>query len=273
MKVKIAYLFVIIFFSCTHDPISSNMENLELSEDDFLWFYNTENQELLIQINTGNLSMELSGLEIKLDPFHSDFFEIFDDGNNSDLIPNNNIYSILISNLSASQNYILNIRTYSDSSDEVKEYEYNIEFNNPVIINNEIYPYVPLEHTLDDNNITFLDLIVAVTDEDGLDDIEYVKYYIKKVNFNNGILLDNGTCDYETVQEDYYIEDPSWIMNYELTNIDGSFLYRVQQPINPFIYESGCGGFGEIQFKFEVKDKKGFVDILEMDETTLILLP
>ena len=35
--------------------------------------------------------------------------------------------------------------------------------------------------------------------------------------------------------------------------------------MNPIQSQTDCGGFGDVQFKFEVKDKKGFYDILEVE--------
>ena len=65
------------------------------------------------------------------------------------------------------------------------------------------------------------------------------------------------------IQENDYIWDPTWLMNYESTNSEGNLLYRVQIPMNPIQSNLECGGFGQVQIKFEVKDKKGFTDVLE----------
>ena len=36
---------------------------------------------------------------------------------------------------------------------------------------------VPSQHVLDQNDITFLDLVLAINDDDGSSDIDYVRYY------------------------------------------------------------------------------------------------
>ena len=263
LKNKLIYLFIIIFFCCSDSPINNSIENENINENNINWFYDVDNEELLIQIDTDDIVFSINSLEIRLHPFQDSYFEIFDDGDNSDLIPNNNIYSVLFEDLPPN-NYTL--YTKLDIGDNLlKEFEYQINFNSPTIINNGVYPYIPSEHILDQNNITFLDLILAVYDEDGRNDIEDVRFYIKKINFFNGSLSDEGNCNYDLVQEDNYIWDPTWIMNYESTNTDEYLLYRAQIPMNPIISESDCGGFGEVQFKFEVKDSKGFMDILEFD--------
>ena len=59
-------------------------------------------------------------------------------------------------------------------------------------------------------------------------------------------------------------------MNYTSTNSDNQLLYVVQIPMNPIQSQTDCGGFGDVQFKFEVKDKKGFYDILEVEDIVQI---
>ena len=263
MKVRFIYLAVILLLSCNSNPIGDNLVYNTLVGEDVNWFYNVDDEELLIQIDTGNISSSITSLKIKLDPFHDDFFEIFDDGDNYDLIPNNDIYSTLIENLPSNESYILYGELSVESVEPATELQYNINFNSPSIIENSVFPYIPSEHILDQDDITFLDLVVAISDNDGSSDIEYVRYYIKKINFFNGTLSQDGNCTYEVVQEDEYVWDPTWTMNYTSTNSDNQLLYVVQIPMNPIISQSDCGGFGEVQFKFEVKDSKGFVDVLE----------
>ena len=202
-------------------------------------------------------------------PFHSDFYEVFDDGSENDLIPNNNIYSFSIDSLPSNQSYTLYLELENTNS-EIKEYQYSIKFNSPSIISNSVFPYVPSQHVLDQNDITFLDLVLAINDDDGSSDIDYVRYYIKKINFFNGSLSSQGDCVYESVQQDEYIWDPTWEMNYTSTNSENQLLYVVQIPMNPIQSQTDCGGFGEVQFKFEVKDKKGFYDILEIEDIVQI---
>ena len=262
LRIRIIYLYVILFYSCTHDPIATNIEVGDLNQDNIDWFYDINSQELLIQINANDIGKELiEHLWIKLNPIESDFIEIFDDGNNGDLIADNGIYSAVLENISFNQDYILFIQMELESDTELKEYEYDIHFNNPVIINDSTYPYIASEHILAQDNCTLLNVIIAIDDEDGREDIEYVRYHIKKVNFFNGLLADSS-CEYEPVQEEEYNWHETWVMNYVSTNTNGQLLYQVEIPMNPILGPSCvepdelvCGGFGEVQFKFEVKDK------------------
>ena len=269
MKINFFYILFIVFLSCENNLVNHGSHYDIINEEDVNWFYNVDNQQLLIQIDTSNISSPINSLKIKLAPFHSDFYEVFDDGSENDLIPNNNIYSFAIDSLPSNQSYTLYLELENTNS-EIKEYQYSIKFNSPSIISNSVFPYVPSQHVLDQNDITFLDLVLAINDDDGSSDIDYVRYYIKKINFFNGSLSSQGNCEYEYVQQDEYIWDPTWVMNYTSTNSENQLLYVVQIPMNPIQSQTDCGGFGEVQFKFEVKDKKGFYDILEIDDIVQI---
>ncbi len=269
MKINFLYILFIVFLSCKNNLVNDGSHYDIVNEEDVNWFYNVDNQQLLIQIDTSNISSPINSLKIKLAPFHNDFYEVFDDGSENDLIPNNNIYSFAIDSLPSNQSYTLYLELENTNS-EIKEYQYSIKFNSPSIISNSVFPYVPSQHVLDQNDITFLDLVLAINDDDGSSDIDYVRYYIKKINFFNGSLSSQGNCEYEYVQQDEYIWDPTWVMNYTSTNSESQLLYVVQIPMNPIQSQTDCGGFGEVQFKFEVKDKKGFYDILEIDDIVQI---
>ena len=269
MKIKFFYILFIVFLSCETNLVNDGSHYDIINEEDVNWFYNVDNQQLLIQIDTSNISSPINSLKIKLAPFHNDFYEVFDDGSENDLIPNNNIYSFAIDSLPSNQSYTLYLELENTNS-EIKEYQYSIKFNSPSIISDSVFPYVPSQHVLDQNDITFLDLVLAINDDDGSSDIDYVRYYIKKINFFNGSLSSQGNCEYEYVQQDEYIWDPTWVMNYASTNSENQLLYVVQIPMNPIQSQTDCGGFGEVQFKFEVKDKKGFYDILEIDDIVQI---
>ena len=269
MKINFLYILFIVFLSCKNNLVNDGSHYDIINEVDVNLFYNVDNQQLLIQIDTSNISSPINSLKIKLAPFHNDFYEVFDDGSENDLIPNNNIYSFAIDSLPSNQSYTLYLELENTNS-EIKEYQYSIKFNSPSIISDSVFPYVPSQHVLDQNDITFLDLVLAINDDDGSSDIDYVRYYIKKINFFNGSLSSQGNCEYEYVQQDEYIWDPTWVMNYTSTNSENQLLYVVQIPMNPIQSQTDCGGFGEVQFKFEVKDKKGFYDILEIDDIVQI---
>ena len=118
----------------------------------------------------------------------SDYYEIFDNGENGDLIGSNGIYSMLFSNIIVS-NYTLDIRVDIEGNDIVQELQHQINFNPPSIIEDITYPVIPLEHILDEDDMTYFNMILAIDDLDGQSDIEFVIFYIKKVSFFDGALI------------------------------------------------------------------------------------
>ncbi len=267
---KIFYLAAtLLLYSCLEDlPLDSNIQQYA-SNNDISWFYDIDNQELLIQLDVNNIGRDnINHIYIKsLSDADSEYFEIFDNGLNGDIISNNGIYSILESN-AFETSYNLNIRL--DTYDNViQDLQYDISFNSPEIVDNSFYPVLPLEHVLDENDVTFLNMVLAINDPDGRQDIEFVKFYIKKVSFFNGSLV-NGSCDYTFVEENDYFWDPTWQMEYIGINDNEELIYNSQIPMNPIQSDIGCGGFGYVQFKFEVQDSKGFSDILEIDDLVQI---
>ena len=264
---RILYLSITFFlFSCLEDlPLEADSQQY-ISNKDISWFYNIDNQELFIQIDINYIGINnVNHVYIKdLDNPNSEYYEIFDNGDNGDMIPNNGIYSVLLSDADETS-YTLNVRLNIYSDNLIQDLQYNIDFNAPMIIDDSFYPVIPVEHILDEEEVTFFNMVLAIDEPDGREDIEFVKFYIKKISFFNGTLV-NGLCDYTLVEEDDYYWDPTWEMEYIGVNENQELVYNSQIPMNPIQSDTGCGGFGYVQFKFEVQDSKGFSDILEIEE-------
>ena len=264
---RILYLSITLFlFSCLEDlPLEPDSQHY-ISNKDISWFYNIDNQELFIQIDINYIGINnVNHVYIKdLDNPNSEYYEIFDNGDNGDMIPNNGIYSVLLSDADETS-YTLNVRLNIYSDNLIQDLQYNIDFNAPMIIDDSFYPVIPVEHILDEEEVTFFNMVLAIDEPDGREDIEFVKFYIKKISFFNGTLV-NGLCDYTLVEEDDYYWDPTWEMEYIGVNENQELVYNSQIPMNPIQSDTGCGGFGYVQFKFEVQDSKGFSDILEIEE-------
>ena len=79
-----------------------------------------------------------------------------DNGEDGDLISNNKIYSRVVEKF-VPDDYTWQIKLIADDNTE-KLFEYDINFNSPSIVDS----YIPSEHTLDESNFTFLDLIVIM---------------------------------------------------------------------------------------------------------------
>ena len=259
---KITIIMFLWFFSCMSEPMSYESQDIEIKDENIDWFYDIDTEKLFLQINLSNIEPELiKHLLVKLSPLQSDFQELFDDGQGDDMIAGNQIYSVIIDNVLFEDNYILNTKL-NLNDDIMQESEYSIDFNAPTIIDDVIYPIIPLQHILDEDDYTLFNIILAVDDQDGREDIEYVRFYIKKIDFFNGELVDNE-CDYDLVQENEYQWDPSWEMSYVGENTSGQYIY---QTAIPMLSMSACGGFGQVQFKFIVQDQQGFQDTLEIDD-------
>jgi len=264
---KILYLLIsIIICSCVQDlPLLTESDNMDLNNENIDWFYDMNNQDLFIQIDINQIGLEdISHIYIKLSNVDGDFYEIFDDGQDGDIVSGNGLYSILYNDIIESD-YILDIRLDFEGSNTFNEYQYEINFNAPSIINDSFYPVIPIQHILNDNEVTFFNMILAINDSDGQSDIEFVKFYIKKVSFFNATFI-NGVCDYSFVEENEYIWDPTWEMDYIGINENEEFVYNSQIPMNPIQSNTTCGGFGTVQFKFEVQDSKGFKDVFELED-------
>ena len=268
MNYKIIYLIIgFIFYSCVQDlSLTSNEYSVDLSDEDIQWFYDSDSQDLLVQIDVNNIGQgNVNHIYVKdISNPSGDYYEIFDNGENGDLIGSNGIYSMLFSDIIVS-NYTLDIRVDIEGNDIVQELQHQINFNPPSIIEDITYPVIPLEHILDEDDITYFNMVLAIDDQDGQSDIEFVNFYIKKVSFFDGALID-GSCDYTFVEQDEYAWDPTWQMDYIGINTNEQFVYNSQIPMNPIQSSSSCGGFGYVQFKFEVQDSKGFSDVLEIEE-------
>ena len=52
-------------------------------------------------------------------------------------------------------------------------------------------------------------------------------------------------------------------MDWETINSSGYYIYKTIIPMRPI---NQCGGYGYIQWKFEVSNKKGFYDTLIYEE-------
>ena len=85
------------------------------------------------------------------------------------MVAGNQIYSIMIDNIGFSDNYILNMEL-DFTDDSTHEFDYSVNFNAPIIIDDITYPNIPSEHILDENNYTLFTILLAVDDEDAPED-------------------------------------------------------------------------------------------------------
>ena len=256
---KSLYLTVlVIFFSCTQDLVyNSSLPNFD--NRNIEWYYNSETQDLLIQIDVNEIGGEnIDDIKVRISP-DNDFFEIFDDGQNNDQISNNGIYSVVFNNIIES-NHSLEIKLNMINGEAIT-YQYHISFNEPSIQGVVILDTI---HFLNTSNWTDYEVRIAIDAPAGFEDIDDVKFYVKKIYFTESGELVNNICEYDDpVTNDYWETFDGWSMDWETINSSGYYIYKTIIPMRPI---NQCGGYGYVQWKFEVSNKKGFYDTFIYEE-------
>ena len=145
-------------------------------------------------------------------------------------------------------------------------------------------------HYLSENDTTFLRINVWIEELNGVNDIiDSVIYYIKRDDFLLGSSTD-GDCSYQIINDLEMITFPDFMLlnsscyggydtilgkvceelSYDecdssndcLVVDNGDFLFYTFQSFKPFGYPF-CGGFGNVNFQFQVTDKSGLSDLSE----------
>ena len=257
---KISYLMILfIFFSCTEDLVYNDTLP-SLGADNIDWHYNIDTQDLLVQININDIGKEnIDNVKVRIDP-EDDFLEIFDNGQNDDQVSGNGIYSVIFNDINEDSHSIeIQLNTIDE---DVINYQHMISFNRPTIIGFPLPPDVV--HILNSSQWTNYEIKLAIDAPSGIQDIEDVKFYIKKIYFTETGDLVNNICQYsDPVTSDEWETFEGWSMNYDFTNSNGHKVYSTEIPMRPI---NQCGGYGHIQWKFEVYNKKGFYDALIYEE-------
>ena len=155
-----------------------------------------------------------------------------DDGLNGDILPTDGSFSnqSIIPDFEYGT-YMFEINIIDSTGIEYYEsYEIIIEENfQPKIIDIQL----PEIYWLPEIEQTYLEILIWVSDENGLDDIKNVRYLINVDDMDG---TENG-----------FISDPSWIMNFLETDDDGSYKYSTSIPMTP-VQEGGNTGIAIFQF-------------------------
>ena len=105
---------------------------------------------------------------------------------------------------------------------------------------------------------------IAIDTPGGIEEIDDVKFYVKKQYFYESGELVNNVCDYgEPVTNDFWQTFDGWSMNWNKTMSNGFQVYGTEIPMRPI---DQCGGYGYVLWKFEVSNKKGFYHIFEYEQ-------
>ncbi len=135
---------------------------------------------------------------------------------------------------------------------------------------------IPSIYQIDQTQWTILDLRLKIKDLNYLNNIEKVRYEIKRTLLNgcNVECIIDENCNQDIIEEDY-ISDQTWIFNYTESLSDTIFIYDEEILIRPIdgsafyegeeliFNETDCGRTGIIEFKFIVEDRDGLKDEIE----------
>ena len=104
---------------------------------------------------------------------------------------------------------------------------------------------------VDDDEYNYLDFQVIINDNNGLDDIRYVRYQINVEN-----MAAEDSCNYEP--ESGFLNYPQWFLEYKETT-DAGFVFDVnnaylQEPGIPIKPLNQCGRIGVSTFRFIIAD-------------------
>ncbi len=169
---------------------------------------------------------------------------LFDNGNNGDIIEQNNIFHSLINpNQFLSGEYQFSL-SYSNKINIIENFDLIYNFA-PKIISIEMPDSIMLHDTL----YTSLEFFVNVFDANYGNDIKNVKYLINVAELTNDLFPEEGV--------DAFISDPSWNMEYHNWVEKNTYRFKTIIPMKPAKSDTPEeeGKTGRAIFRFNVYDK------------------
>ncbi len=259
---KILILFLATqFWMCDTPAVSAPQSEPEIHQT--LFSYNQEAAEIWLQVEVD----DPQGIEtidtvlVTLSPLSSEgeafTFLLPDTGTSGDLLPGNGIYTL---NLFLQDGipfaiYLMETRVVDMDGNSASRRQV-------VTIEEEVPPQIlsvemPEVFHLDPTEWSTLTIRVTIDDENGPDDIRYVRYAIN---------TDYLTVDCEgninpSPHIDNYYWDPSWFMVFSGVTEDGMLVYETNIPMRPVDDGmGGCGKTGLALFRIMVKDYSNYDD-------------
>ena len=275
IRLNIFFLFVFIFIACegseTNDEYNVNNDFYDNNVAAFYNHYDGMSKRLSVYLefldtieNIESIYGEIKNSEQMLYEFdlsaldiNSNIFlyeGILVDDNNQPIL-SDNIYL-----------YTMNITIlFSDNS----IYTFASDLTTP------IDPYIvdyslPNQFQLDSTDWKSLFIDLEIKDLNGFNNIESVKYEIKRNLFacNEDCIIDE-LCNQEIIDNEY-LDDDTWIFDYVDSSSDSTYIYNEMIFMRPLdgsaLYDSegnliygatDCGRTGIVEFKFIVKDVDG----------------
>ena len=267
-QLKISFLFILFFVGC--ELIIDNEEDTA-SEFEIITFYadyDNEENEISVYLEASdnhNISSISASVSIPNDEIYITEFDL------TNLDINSNIFLYQGSLILSDDVYIYDINIIIEFENQ-EEYLFSENFTTP--IKPEITDYTMAStYQLNETDWTFLPIDIQISDLNGPDNIESVKYEIKReLDGCNGDCVYDDECN-NSISDSEYQSDPTWIFHYLesiIDTIDYSYTYHVDIPMRPLngdalydddgniVFEaSDCGRTGVVLFKFIIIDIDG----------------
>tara|TARA_B100001287_G_scaffold70705_2_gene58350 strand:- start:10434 stop:11315 length:882 start_codon:yes stop_codon:yes gene_type:complete len=279
-RIGIYPLIIFLFFSCESENTNEIPEINDFYLNNVAAFYadyNSSNHTLSVYmefLDVLNNIDSISGV-IKNNDITFYEFELENQEVNSkvylieDILINDNNNPILSENI-----FLYNLEItiiFSDNS----IYTFNNDLTTS-IAPNIMDITIPSTIQIDQTEWTVLDLRIFIKDLNSLNNIENVKYEIKRTLLNgcDTECIFDENCNEDIIEENY-ISDDTWIFNYTESLSDTTFIYDEEillRPIDGSAYynndeiifeQTDCGRTGIIEFKFIVQDRDGLKDEVE----------
>ncbi len=279
-RIGIYPLIIFLFFACESENTNETPEINDFYINNVAAFYadyNSSNYTLSVYmefLDVLNNIESISGV-IKNNDITFYEFELENQEVNSkvyvteDVLTNDNNNPILSENI-----FLYDLEITIIFSDE-SIYTFNNDLTTS-IAPNILDITIPSTIQLDQTEWTVLDLRIFIKDLNSLNNIEKVKYEIKRTLLNGCYTecIFDENCNDDIIEENY-ISDDTWIFNYTESLSDTTFIYDEEillRPIDGSAYynndeiifeQTDCGRTGIIEFKFIVQDRDGLKDEVE----------
>jgi len=279
-RIGIYPLIIFLFFACESENTNETPEINDFYLNNVAAFYadyNSSNYTLSVYmefLDVLNNIESISGV-IKNNDITFYEFELENQEVNSkvyvteDVLTNDNNNPILSENI-----FLYDLEITIIFSDE-SIYTFNNDLTTS-IAPNILDITIPSTIQLDQTEWTVLDLRIFIKDLNSLNNIEKVKYEIKRTLLNgcDTECIFDENCNDDIIEENY-ISDDTWIFNYTESLSDTTFIYDEEillRPIDGSAYynndeiifeQTDCGRTGIIEFKFIVQDRDGLKDEVE----------
>jgi len=266
--IKFPLKLIIISISLLITSCVMNVEDLAENSLSIEWInidYNQNDTTLFLQVEVilENKMITEVFVEISSENFDSTIF-LNDNGDFGDLIPQNNIFSSFSEIYLPFDDYQFNAIVQISSLQEfIKKKNITVEEQFAPEIVDIIFWQKNAEGSgvtfdpdsevfqVDDDEYNYLDFQVIINDNNGLDDIRYVRYQINVEN-----MAAEDSCNYEP--ESGFLNYPQWFLEYKETT-DAGFVFDVnnaylQEPGIPIKPLNQCGRIGVSTFRFIIAD-------------------